>query len=376
MKRVLVIIAAVLSFGLVQAQTLTYSGYVLGPVSGAKNAPVKLYRRDIGGLDVKVFSTHFGNGNTSQYANYPMTTSEFNKCFNTAYSATTLKWSGKMPATTALNWSNASTLISAGATVPNSNEYFSVEVSGTFVPAVTGTYSFGVNSDDGGDIIINGTVVTTYYGGHGMSGPMYGNIYLVAGNSYTFVARMQEFGGGEGLAVVWKRPGQSVGTLQTSEFSTSPGAWSLLKTLYTNTNGYFAVSETNTANYQYYLEFTSPNPVTTLSMTDGATVSSLIFAANKTGLNYQVFDLNNDGAITVTDQYLVFARRAGMISGWFGIPNSRLYTTTQFSAISSATSNVRAAYPGASSIQSSVLVSGGTMTVYLISPGYSGQVTY
>ena len=42
-----------------------------------------------GVTSVKVFRTHFGNGNTSQYQNWPMSRSEMDRCFSTAWSATT-----------------------------------------------------------------------------------------------------------------------------------------------------------------------------------------------------------------------------------------------------------------------------------------------
>jgi hypothetical protein len=167
----------------------------------------------------KIYSTHGGSGNTSQYTQYPLTTSEFNRLFDTSYSNTTLAWEGNLGATTSLNHSSATTLTNAGATVPNGGDYFSVEVNATFIPAETGTYSFGVNSDDGGDVFIGGSLVTSYYGGHGMSGPIYGNVSLTAGTKYSFRARYQEYAGGEGLAVVWKRPSQGTYSFQSSELN-------------------------------------------------------------------------------------------------------------------------------------------------------------
>jgi hypothetical protein len=108
-------------------------------------------------------------------------------------------------------------MTSAGASIPNNGDFYAVEVSGVFTPVETGTYFFGINSDDGSDLLINGTLVTSYYGGHGMSGYQYGSISLVAGTSYTFMARMQEYGGGDGMAVVWKRPSQGGYSLQPAE---------------------------------------------------------------------------------------------------------------------------------------------------------------
>ncbi len=170
---------------------------------------------------VNIYSTHNGNGSTSQYTNYPNTTSEFDRLFNTAYSNTTLAWNGNLNASTSLNNSNYTTLTGAGATVPNSGDYFSLEVKGIFIPQETGSYSFGINSDDGSDLFIGGNFVVSYYGGHGMAGFQYGSISLTAGQEYTFRARMQEYGGGEGLQVVWKRPSQGSYSLQTSELNPS-----------------------------------------------------------------------------------------------------------------------------------------------------------
>lgn len=71
-------------------------------------------------------------------------------------------------------------------------------------------------------LFIGGNFVVSYYGGHGMAGYQYANVSLTAGVKYSFRARYQEYGGGEGLSVVWKRPSQGVYSLQTSELN--PGS--------------------------------------------------------------------------------------------------------------------------------------------------------
>ena len=168
-------------------------------------------------LNVKVFRTHAGNGNTSQYPNFANNRAQMDMMVSTAYSNTTLWWSGTMNANTCLNFTAWTTMTSAGASIPNNGDFYAVEVSGIFTPIETGTYFFGINSDDGSDLIINGTLVTSYYGGHGMGGYQIGSINLVAGTPYTFVARMQEYGGGDGMAVVWRRPSQGGYSLQPAE---------------------------------------------------------------------------------------------------------------------------------------------------------------
>jgi len=205
-----------------QGQTTPNTGWYLSTIEWVSGTPRFAVYPYSSLTNVKIFSTHGGNGSTTQYVAHPTTTSEFNRLFDTSYSNTTLAWEGNLGATTSLNHTSNSTLTTAGATVPNSGNYYSVEVNATFIPVETGTYSFGVNSDDGGDVFIDGSLVTSYYGAHGMNGPVYGNVSLTAGTKYSFRARYQEYQGGEGLAVVWKRPSQGVYSLQTSELN--PGS--------------------------------------------------------------------------------------------------------------------------------------------------------
>ena len=202
-----------------QGQTTPNTGWYLSTIEWVSGTPRFAVYPYSSLTNVKIYSTHGGNGSTSQYAQYPSTTSEFDRLFNTAYSNTTLAWEGNIGATTSLNHSSYTSLTGAGATVPNSGDYFSVEVNATFIPAETGTYSFGINSDDGSDLFIGGNFVVSYYGGHGMAGYQYANVSLTAGVKYSFRARYQEYGGGEGLSVVWKRPSQGVYSLQTSELN-------------------------------------------------------------------------------------------------------------------------------------------------------------
>jgi hypothetical protein len=58
------------------------------------------------------------------------------------------------------------------------------------------------------------------------------------------------------------------------------------------------------------------------------------------------------------------------------VPYARFFTTAEYNAIKAATTNVRATYPGVSSITTSTLTTGGTLNYYLIAPGFAGQITY
>ena len=89
---------------------------------------------------------------------------------------------------------------------------YSWKIESSFVAPETGTYTFGIDSDDASDVLINGNVATSYYGAHGFSGNVNnhtGTVSLTQGNQYDFAARFEEGGGGDGIAVAWQKPSDS-----------------------------------------------------------------------------------------------------------------------------------------------------------------------
>lgn len=234
----------------IAGQTITLTPIGNQDVSGIPVTVEHQITTGNGTTSVKVYRTHFGNGNTSQYQNYPSTRTEMNRLFSTAWTATTLWWSGNLNATTSLNFIQYTTLTSAGAAVPSGGDYYSVEVTFTMVPMETGTYSFGLASDDGSDLSINGTSVIEYYGGKGVGPYKYGTYSMVAGQQYTVIARMQEYGGGDGLVLVWRRPSQSNWSLQTNEIGIASSSWVSQGTLNTNLNGQVTFSNSNNRSYR------------------------------------------------------------------------------------------------------------------------------
>ena len=115
--------------------------------------------------------------------------------------------------------------------VPNGGNYTGIKITGYFVPTETGTYSFGIDGDDGVDFSLDGNVITSFYGAHGFGGYRYGTISLVAGKSYVFMARYQNWGGGWGMYLVWKRPSQSTWSVQSNEVTSTPPATPTKKAL-------------------------------------------------------------------------------------------------------------------------------------------------
>lgn len=160
------------------------------------------------------------------------------------------------------------------------------------------------------------------------------------------------------------------------EYIVTTTDWTLHTTVYTNTNGYYSINITSDPSREHYIQIDAPTPTQSFTNLDAKRISDIIFGNIPiNGLSYHRYDLNNDGKINVSDQFLLLGKRSGLITQW-SVPFSRLFTTGQFTSITNSTTNVRSAYPGSSTITTSTLSSGGSQNFYLISPGYSGKVTF
>ena len=161
------------------------------------------------------------------------------------------------------------------------------------------------------------------------------------------------------------------------EYLVTTSSWTLYKTIYTNSSGYYSISEAYDPSKEYYIQINTPTRIQAYTTSDIQAVSNVILdKVVKNGLSFHMFDVNDDGVISIADKYYVAARKAGIFSRWRTAPDVRLFTTSEYNSIKAATSNVRATYPGVSSITTSTLTSGGTLNYYLIAPGYAGSVSY
>jgi hypothetical protein len=289
----------------IAGQTITLTPIGSQDVSGIPVTVEHLVTTGNGITSVNIFRTHFGNGNTSQYAQYPSTRTTMDRLFSTAWSATTLWWSGSMNATSSLNFYNYITLTNAGASVPPNGDYYSTEVTFTMVPMETGTYSFGIASDDGSDLWIGSTSVIEFYGGKGVGPYKYGTYYMVAGQQYTVIARMQEYGGGDGLVLVWRRPSQSNWSLQTNEIGIASSNWVNQGTKNTNSNG--QATWTNSSNRPYRVTVDVSSKFHTITDAD---MNYMMY--KKAGLaafggwDYYTCDCNNSSTFDWDDIYFCF----------------------------------------------------------------------
>jgi type IV pilus assembly protein PilY1 len=87
---------------------------------------------------------------------------------------------------------------------PTAQDNYVTIITGKITVPATQTYEFAVDGDDAIEVIINGTVVAGYYGGHGFCNcdTNKGTITLTAG-TYDIEYRHQETAGGDGYRLRW-----------------------------------------------------------------------------------------------------------------------------------------------------------------------------
>jgi len=161
------------------------------------------------------------------------------------------------------------------------------------------------------------------------------------------------------------------------EYIVNYTSWSLVTTVYTNSLGYYVYSGATNPSVEWYAEINAVNPTSALSNIDITAICNVVNRRTVfNGIHYYMYDVNNDGKVTISDAYYVNARRWNIFTSWVGISNSTLLTPTQYNAIRATTANLETTYPGVSSIVTSTMTSSTTANYYIISPGYSGTVNY
>jgi hypothetical protein len=214
------VIVTITKMGLGRYGEITSNASLKVTKNGAINAGASVNK--YGKTTVKVAD---GNGalnyeTFSASAGSPYNSTEFSSYVQPSSMAS----SGSASGSVLLNWESSATLTNAGIAIPNGGEQFAVQVSGFFVPQESGVYTFTCEGDDAVDLFINDVNVANHYGPHGTEslGSHTGTIELIAGQSYTFRARMQDAGGGEGLRVFWRKPSESSGwNINTNELSST-----------------------------------------------------------------------------------------------------------------------------------------------------------
>ena len=148
--------------------------------------------------------------------------------------------------------------------------------------------------------------------------------------------------------------------------------WTLVATSITDATGRYSFSRATNPSIEYYITFTPPSlPLITntdAQISNNVTLGTLALKSR----DYFRFDINNDGRITISDTYSIFARKNGLINSFLASPpDSRIFTSAQWSTINGNTTNLKLTIPGVQSITINNPVSGGVSTYYITRLGYS-----
>jgi hypothetical protein len=151
--------------------------------------------------------------------------------------------------------------------------------------------------------------------------------------------------------------------------------WVLHQTVYTNSSGFYSFSQATNPATEWYIQIDAPTPITSHTITDvRAVTDNVLGITTRRSIHWIQYDVNNDGRISVSDAVYINRKQNGLAT--FSYP-SRIFTTAQYTSLTTGTTDLRSTIPGVSSITINSPVSGTTTgNYYLIAPGYKGQVTY
>ena len=154
--------------------------------------------------------------------------------------------------------------------------------------------------------------------------------------------------------------------------------WTLHQTVYTNSSGYYSFSQPTNPAIEWYIKLDSASPTSLLQISDIFAVTDVILGKiAKKSIHWCIYDVNNDGDVSISDAHYINMRRSGLTLSWISTQNSSYYTQSQYITLSTGTVDLRSTVIGSSTIIINSPVSGTSNgNYYLISPGYSGQVTY
>jgi hypothetical protein len=162
------------------------------------------------------------------------------------------------------------------------------------------------------------------------------------------------------------------------EYIVTYTSWVLFKTVYTNSSGYYSFNETTNPAIEWYIQLDAPDPVSSLQTTDLIGVSDILLSKTaKKSIHWNMYDVNGDGNVSISDAYYINMKRVGLVPSWILAPSSQYFTTTQYTSLITGTTDLRSTILGVSSITITSPISGTTnRNYYLIAPGYKSQVTY
>jgi len=330
MRKFITTIIAILLTGATYAQAFTYSGYIYNANgTGAVNVPVKLYKRTTPNITGFTSQTNY-NGHSYYRSTGSMTWTDAKQaCIN---------MNGHL------------------VTIANASEQSFV-----FNTWPSGWIGFTDESVEGTFVWVTGEPVnyTNWNPGEPNNAGNEDYAQFVSGGKWNDL------------------PNTSLPYVIEFDYIVTTTPWVLHQTVYTNASGYYSFNQLTNPSVEWYIRYDAPTPITIHQTSDLSTIGNIVLGVTtKKSLHWNMFDVNNDGNITISDAYYVSGKKNGIFASWIGSQSSALYTPAQFNILNTGTTNLKATYPGVSSFTISTPVNGGSANYYLIAPGYAGQVTY
>jgi len=104
------------------------------------------------------------------------------------------------------------------------------------------------------------------------------------------------------------------------EYIVTTTAWAFYKTVYTNSSGYYSFSEAYDPSKEYYIQLDVMNPATTLTLADIIAPTDIILSKiSRKSIHYNLYDVNGDNTISISDAYFINKKRYAMALSWPGI---------------------------------------------------------
>jgi hypothetical protein len=147
--------------------------------------------------------------------------------------------------------------------------------------------------------------------------------------------------------------------------------YTLSSTFTTDATGKYTITSNFSANLNDFRVVVDNLTVAPPSTIDAQYFNQKVLSQTFNAKDYYRMDANGNSNLTITDVYQIYYRLAGGIGSWqFSVPSYRLFTTSQWAAISSSNTNLTSTYTGTQSIIVDSLLSNGTTNLYLVRTGY------
>ena len=167
-------------------------------------------------------------------------------------------------------------------------------------------------------------------------------------------------------------PNTSLPYVLEFEYIVTTTAWTLESTSITNISGQYSFSLPTNPSIEWYIEVIIPTTTSNLSSADFVGIDDIILQRTPLrSYHYHKYELNGDNNITISDINTIIKRVNGMSYS----KQTLLFTNSQWTTLTTSTTDLRNSIPGVQSTYTFTPLSGGTTNLYLLSPGFTNQST-